>query len=159
TLIFFQDTEGLAEEAVETRKRLVRALTTHRKFSESLQVIEQIMESHGETEELLNLKASALEGLGRAGDAAARENAILALEGLADTHLEATTARRALMYLHRAADLQQSPSADLLFKIARAHLRNKDYPQVRDTVISACEALASQDRLDEAILEAERYSN
>src|SRR5690606_26236990 len=81
------------------------------------------------------------------------------LEGLADTHLEATTARRALMYLHRAADLQQSPSADLLFKIARAHLRNKDYPQVRDTVISACEALASQDRLDEAILEAERYSN
>lgn len=159
TMIYFQDKENLTEESRESRKRMIRALTTQKKFAESLTVITDLIDSAGEADDLLDLKASALEGLGRGGDQASRESAVITLEHLADKHLEATSGRRALMYLQRAADLQQSPSSELYFKIARAHLRNKDYPQVRDSVISACENLASHDRLDEAILEAERYSN
>jgi len=159
TLAWIQDQENLAIESRETRRRLVRALLVQKKFVEALTVINELASDPADKEDILDLRASAYEGLARVGDTAARDNAVIALEQLADSHLEASTGRRAINYLQRAVDLHETPSNELLFKLARAHLRNKDYPQVRDTIITACENLAGCDRLDEAILEAERYSN
>lgn len=152
-----QQQEGDPEEP-ETRRRLVRALLAQSRWGEALEEAgsERLRQ---EDPEVMELRASALEGMARAGDHGAREKAIEILESIADRHLEETTGRRAVGYLQRAIDLTDEPTNEILFKLARAHLRNKDFPQVRDTVITVCENLVGQDRLDEAILEAERYSN
>lgn len=152
------EAEEVGAEARETRRRLVRALQAQGQFSEALSTLDHSALDAADPD-VMELRAAALEGLGRAGDAQARDQAVAVLEELAEKHLEESLGRRALGYLQRAVDLQDEPSNELLFKMARAHLRNKDYPAVRDTVISICENLAGNDRLDEAILEAERYSN
>ncbi len=159
TLIFIQQQEGLEQESSETERRLIRALLAQKKYAEALDHINALPVDRVPVDDVLDLKAATYEGLGRAGDTAATENAVAALEELADKHLEQTTGRRAIAYLQRAVELLDSPPPSLLFKLARGYLRNRDFTHVRDTVITACETLAGKDRLDEAILEAERYSN
>lgn len=150
--------EDAGAEARETRRRLVRALQAQGRFNDALSTLNHPALAATDPD-VMELRAASLEGLARSGDAQAREQAVAVLEELAEKHLDESLGRRALGYLQRAVDLQDEPSNELLFKMARAHLRNKDYPAVRDTVISICENLAGHDRLDEAILEAERYSN
>lgn len=144
-------------EARETLRRLIRALSAQGRHDEALSRIEEMGDASDP--DVQELRADALEGMARTGDKQSCDQALEALKLLADTHLEESTGRRAVGYLQRAIDLTEEPPNDLLFKLARAHLRNKDYVGVRDTVITVCENLASEDRLDEAILEAERYSN
>ncbi len=159
TLIHIQEQENKGAESRETRRRLIRAQLAQKAYADALETADAMPAEDQNSEDGLDLRATALEGLALAGDTSAREAAVTALESIADHHLEATTGRRAISYLQRAAELLAEPPNSLLFKMARAHLRNKDYPQVRDTVITACENMAANDRLDDAILEAERYSN
>ena len=158
-LIDIQEQENLVPENRETRRRLVRAFLAQNKYDDALAYLDSLPKDESQTEDLLDSRASALAGLARAGSDEARQEAVSTLENLGNMCLTETNGRRAIAYFQRAIDLVETPSKEILFKLADAHLRNKDFPQVRDTVISACEELAGRDQLDEAILEAERYSN
>lgn len=161
TLLYIQIMEGLEEDSRETQRRLIRSMLDAKRFDDAMNAVEMYLgQAAPSDEDAIDLRASALEGIAlQTQDNVTREQAVAALVDLGDRFMEHTTSRRAIGYLQRAIDLQEAPDSELLFKLARAHLRNKDISQVRDTVIMACEHLASRDRLDEAILEAERYSN
>ncbi|MGI8907937.1 MAG: DnaA ATPase domain-containing protein [Candidatus Sumerlaeaceae bacterium] len=153
----FHEAAAETEEARETRRRVAKALTGQRNFESAAELLDRLIANEPEAADLLDQQASNLELAAKAGDENARQRAVALLERLADKNAEGTAARIGLQYLDRAAALGPSPPA-LLLKLASAHLRANNRARARDAIILGCEALAGEDKLDEAIMESERFA-
>lgn len=159
TLATFQTLENRDAEAIETRRRFIRALLEYKQYDTALEQTESLLRNAPDNNDYLELKARALEGIALSGDKETVSQARTFLEELGDSLAESTNGKRSSELYERAAKLYDTPSHEIHFKLARSYFRIKRYDMTRDNVILACEILAGADRLDEAILEAERYSN
>jgi tetratricopeptide (TPR) repeat protein len=153
----FQASTEQGSAARETRRRMAKALTGQRKFAEATEVLDSLIAEQPEATELLDQLAANLELAAKAGDAAAGSRAVSILEQLADQQIASTSGRTSLQYLERATALESTNPA-LLLKLASAALRSGNRTAARDSVILACEALAGDGKLKEAIAEAEQFT-